>query len=42
MYFLLAGPAKSDVLNPLKEWLPDLAWFMMQKLIELEGFEQFA
>jgi dynein heavy chain len=29
-------------LNPLKEWLPDLAWFSMQKLIEIEGFEQFA
>lgn len=26
----------------MKEWLPDLAWFSMQKLIELEGFEQFS
>jgi len=42
MQFLLQCPGKQDVPNPLKEWLPDLAWFAMQKLIELEGFEQFA
>jgi dynein heavy chain len=42
MAFLLQCPSKMDVANPLKEWLPDLAWFSMQKLIELEGFEQFA
>lgn len=42
MYFLLNCPIKTDQQNPLKEWLPDLAWFSMQKLIELEGFEQFS
>lgn len=42
MAFLLQCPGKQDIPNPLKEWLPDLAWFSMQKLIELEGFEQFA
>ena len=40
--FLLKCPTKSDIPNPLKEWLPDLAWFAVQKLIELEGFENFA
>jgi len=42
MYFLLNCPQSSAVVNPLKEWLPDLVWFSMQKLIEIEGFEQFA
>jgi dynein heavy chain len=39
MAFLLQCPIKTDLINPLKEWLPDLAWFAMQKLIELELFE---
>jgi len=42
MYFLLNCPSKADVPNPLKEWLPDLAWFAMQRLVEIEGFELFA
>jgi dynein heavy chain len=42
MQFLLQCPGKQDIPNPLKDWLPDLAWFAMQKLVELEGFEQFA
>lgn len=42
MYYLLNCPSSSAVMNPLKEWLPDLAWYSMQKLIEIEGFEQFA
>jgi dynein heavy chain len=42
MNFLLRCPLKTDVVNPLKEWLPDLAWYSIQKLIEIEGFEQFA
>jgi dynein heavy chain len=42
MYFLLNSPMKTDVPNPLREWLPDSAWFAGQKLIELEGFEPFA
>ena len=42
MFYLLNCPSSMAVLNPLKEWLPDLAWYSMQKLIEIEGFEQFA
>ena len=42
MYFLLNTPSRADVPNPLKEWLPDLAWYSLQKLIEVEGFEQLA
>lgn len=42
MNFLLNCPIKMDVPNTLKEWLPDLAWFGVQKLIEIEGFEPFA
>lgn len=42
MQFLLKCPLKTDIPNPLKEWLPDPAWYSVQKLIELEGFEQFA
>lgn len=41
--FLIQCPIKTDVPNPLKkEWLPDLAWYSIQKLIEIEGFESFA
>lgn len=39
MYFLLNCPTKTDIPNPLKEWLPDISWYSMQKLIEIEGFE---
>lgn len=39
MQFLLQCPGKTDVPNPLKEWLPDPSWYSIQKLIELEGFE---
>ena len=42
MQFLLRFPTKTDVPNPLKEWLPDISWFAIQKLIEIEGFELFA
>ena len=42
MSFLLRCPLKTDVLNPLKEWLPDLAWYSIQRLIEIDGFELFA
>jgi dynein heavy chain len=44
MHFLLNCPPKTDIPNPahLKEWLPDLAWFSINRLIEIEGFEQFA
>jgi len=42
MFFLLNCPARTDSPNPLKEWLPDLAWYSLQKLIEIEGFELLA
>ena len=42
MQFLLRCPNSSAIPNPLKEWLPDLAWYSMTKLGEIEGFEQFA
>lgn len=44
MYFLLNCPPKNDTPTPvsLKEWLPDLAWYSIMRLIELEGFELFA
>lgn len=42
MQFLLTCPSSSIVPNPLKEWLPDLSWYSITKLIEIEGFEQFA
>jgi len=29
MYFLLNCPGRTDLPNPLKEWLPDLAWYSM-------------
>jgi dynein heavy chain len=41
MYFLLNCPGSTAIMNPMKDWLPDLAWASMNKLIELEGFEQF-
>jgi len=42
MNFLINCPTKTDIPNPLKKWLPDLAWFSVQKLIEIELFESFA
>jgi dynein heavy chain, axonemal len=41
MFFLLNCPQNTAVPNPLKEWMPDLAWYTMSKLCEIEGFEQF-
>lgn len=29
MYFLLNAPTKTDIPNPLKEWLPDISWYSM-------------
>ncbi|OXB72391.1 UNVERIFIED_CONTAM: hypothetical protein H355_012863 [Colinus virginianus] len=40
--FLLRGPIKQTTENPLAEWLPSSAWYAVQKLIELPGFENFA
>ena len=42
MAFLINCPISTAVANPLKKWLPDKAWYSIQKLIEIEGFEQFA
>jgi len=42
MSFLINCPMNPGSANPLKKWLPDKAWFSIQKLIEIEGFEQFA
>jgi dynein heavy chain len=44
MSFLLNCPMNPSVPKPdsIKDWMPDTAWFSMQKLIELEGFENFA
>lgn len=41
MNYLINCPTSSAIANPLKEWLPDLAWFGLQKLNEIEGFENF-
>merc|ERR1719498_984894 len=40
--FLLRGPVRTDVENPLTEWLPNTAWFAVQKLIEIDFFSAFA
>jgi dynein heavy chain len=40
--FLLRSPQRVDVENPLTEWLPNPAWYCVQKLIDLDGFSQFA
>lgn len=42
MSFLINCPMNPAVPNPLKKWLPDKAWYAIQKLIEIEGFESFA
>ncbi|KYF44226.1 dynein heavy chain [Toxoplasma gondii ARI] len=40
--FLLRGPTKVVPENPLADWLPNAAWYAVQKLIEIPGFEAFA
>jgi dynein heavy chain len=44
MQFLIFCPQKKDVPVPavLKKWMPDQVWFSVQKIIEIELFEQFA
>eukprot|EP00916_Digyalum_oweni_P021759 GHVL01036069.1.p1 GENE.GHVL01036069.1~~GHVL01036069.1.p1 ORF type:complete len:4080 (+),score=886.02 GHVL01036069.1:1188-12242(+) len=37
--FLLRGPTKQGVENPVSDWLPNPCWGAVQKLIELQGFE---
>jgi dynein heavy chain len=41
MDFLIKGIPKAGVENPL-EWLPDVAWNMVQALTQLEEFKTFA
>jgi dynein heavy chain len=40
--FLLRGPIRTDVENPLVEWLPNTAWNCVQKLTEIDFFGSFA
>jgi dynein heavy chain len=44
MQFLVYCPLTTDVPRPasLKEWLPETAWYAIQSLIKLDGFEQFS
>ncbi|CAD7941439.1 unnamed protein product [Amoebophrya sp. A120] len=42
MDFLLKGPVKPGIENPIAEWLPNTAWFAVNKLVDLEGFDSFA
>lgn len=44
MNFLIFCPQKKDLPLPasLKKWMPELVWFSIQKLTEIELFEQFA
>lgn len=38
--FLLTAAPKTDVENPLKEWLPNSAWFIVQRLGEIDEFKK--
>lgn len=44
MSFLVNCPSTTLVPNPapVNKWLQDKQWYSIQKLIEIEGFEQFA
>jgi dynein heavy chain len=44
MNFLIFCPQRKDVPLPitLKKWMPELIWFQVQKIIEIELFEQLA
>lgn len=44
MAFLVYCPLTTDVGRPvsLKDWLPEVAWYSIQSLIKLEGFERFS
>jgi len=37
MSFLIRCPMRTDTPNPLKEWLPDLAWYSIMKMIEIRA-----
>ena len=38
MNFLLNAVPKTDLENPLKDWLPNSAWFTLQRLAEIDEF----
>lgn len=40
MNYLLNAVPKTDVENPLKDWLPNSAWFSVQRLAEIEEFSK--
>jgi dynein heavy chain len=40
MNFVLNATPKTDVENPLKDWLPNSAWYALQKLAEIEEFKK--
>ena len=40
MNFLLTCLPKSDVENPLKDWLPNSSWFSVQRLAEIDEFSK--
>ena len=42
MNFLINCPMNTAIPNPLKRWLPDAYWYSIQKLIEIDIFENFA
>jgi len=44
MNYLIFCPQRKDVPLPvsLKKWMPETVWFSVQKIIEIELFEQFA
>jgi dynein heavy chain len=43
MNFLLKCPLKTDTEKPGSlDWLPDTSWFAVQKLVDIEEFQQFS
>jgi dynein heavy chain len=44
MNFLIFCPQRKDIALPavLKKWMPEPVWYSVQKIIEIELFEQFA
>ena len=42
MLFFIMGPIVTGQANPVKKWLPDVAWYTIQAMIQLEGFEKFS
>jgi len=42
MMFFIQGSLVTGTPNPIKKWLPDIQWYSVNALIQLEGFENFA